>query len=305
MESFIAITIHFIDNQWKLQHFVLDIFQFKGSHTRQNIADKIYNLLEEFEIDTKVIALTTDNAHILNLVVSARLKFLETPIKKLRKLVKIIQKSTKYLEYLENIVIVKKQFFLVPVLDCKTRWNSTYFMLKRAYNKDWIKFKNLIQLLEQFNEATIELLAQSYPTIAYVQIILLALRKDLESNKYDNFQLDNVIEAMLSKYIDKNFCFPNITIEEILTPVREKIQQQLPLISSQSSKKISSFYQKLKNNTQELQLLFEEADEIINLLDWWQTHTAEYLSLSKLAQNFLCIQASSVLCEQLFSIASQ
>ncbi|CAG8837018.1 33243_t:CDS:2, partial [Racocetra persica] len=29
MENFIAITIHFIDNNWKLQHFVLDIFQFK------------------------------------------------------------------------------------------------------------------------------------------------------------------------------------------------------------------------------------------------------------------------------------
>ena len=40
----------------------MDIFQFKGSHTGQNIADKIYNLLEEFEIDTKVIALTTDNS---------------------------------------------------------------------------------------------------------------------------------------------------------------------------------------------------------------------------------------------------
>ncbi|CAG8600947.1 1781_t:CDS:2, partial [Ambispora leptoticha] len=106
MENFIAITIHFIDNNWKLQHFVLDIFQFKGSHTGEIIADKIYNLLEVFNIETKVIGLTTDNAHILNLVVVSGLKLLETPIKKLRKLIKTICKSAKILEDLENIATI-------------------------------------------------------------------------------------------------------------------------------------------------------------------------------------------------------
>src|SRR6266542_2992991 len=32
-ESFLKITIHFIDENWNLKHFTLDIFQFKGSHT--------------------------------------------------------------------------------------------------------------------------------------------------------------------------------------------------------------------------------------------------------------------------------
>ncbi|CAG8831650.1 17250_t:CDS:2, partial [Gigaspora rosea] len=56
-----TITIHFIDENWNLQHFILDIFQFKGSHTGESIANKVYSLLEEFKIETKVIALTTDN----------------------------------------------------------------------------------------------------------------------------------------------------------------------------------------------------------------------------------------------------
>ncbi|CAG8746279.1 7925_t:CDS:1, partial [Gigaspora margarita] len=40
---------------------VLDIFQFNSSYTRESIANKVYSLLEEFKIETKVIALTTDN----------------------------------------------------------------------------------------------------------------------------------------------------------------------------------------------------------------------------------------------------
>ena len=38
-EGFLGITIHFIDENWVLKHFTLDIFGFKGSHTEQVIAD--------------------------------------------------------------------------------------------------------------------------------------------------------------------------------------------------------------------------------------------------------------------------
>jgi len=371
-ENFMAITIHFIDNNWKLQHFVLDIFQFKGSHTGKNIADKIYDLLEEFGIKTKTIALTTDNAanmisaanylqdklilnnfnhyrciaHILNLVVFAGLNLLEDSVKKLRKLIKTIRKSTKILEDLEQLAVLNEKTFLVPILDCKTRWNSTYQMIKRAcllYEsinmllikhpslnpympdiKDWQIYEDLVVLLELFNDATIELSSQTYPTIAHAQIILLALRNDLENK---NFLLEEVVEAMLSKFIEyfnriteslhisafldpryKKLCFPDMTIEEILTPIRQKINQQPSLLVS---KKVSSFYQKLKNTSQQAQImddeahkywLFAEADETIKLLDWWNTHTVEYPALSKLAHNYLCIQASSVPCEQLFQL---
>ena len=48
-----------------------------------------------------------------------------------------------------------------------------------------------------------------------------------------------------------------------------------------------------------------EANEDVKPLDWQKTHSTEYPNLSKLALDFLCIQASSVPCEQLFSIAGQ
>ncbi|CAG8479473.1 11531_t:CDS:2, partial [Scutellospora calospora] len=148
---------------------IINIFQFKGSYTREIIADKIYNLLKEFEIEAKVILLTTDN--------------------------------------------------------------------------------------KQFNKATIELSSQSYPTITHTQIILLVLRNDLKQDKGENFQLQYVVNTMLSKFIEyfnliteslhisaflnsryKKYCFPYISIEEILTSIREKIDQQLPLIVTKPKK---------------------------------------------------------------------
>ncbi|CAG8695480.1 22314_t:CDS:1, partial [Gigaspora rosea] len=72
----------------------------------------------------------------------------------------------------------------------------------------------------------------------------------------------------------KKLCFPDMTIEEILTLIRQKINQQPLLLVS---KKVSSFYQKLKNTSQQAQImdneahkywLFAEADETIKLLDW-------------------------------------
>src|SRR6266542_3881664 len=145
-EGFLGITIHFIDENWVLKHFTLDIFRFKGSHTGQAIADEIYKILIEFGLETKIIAITTDNgsnmvlgtrllkstltdsfihcrcvAHIFNLVVGAGLKIVKEHIKKLRKLIKIIQKSTKMLEELENLAKLDKKQFLRPIMDCKTR----------------------------------------------------------------------------------------------------------------------------------------------------------------------------------------
>src|SRR5687767_9147046 len=96
-------------------------------HTGQAIANEIFNILVEFDIEIKTIAMTTDNgsnmvaganilksrlntfthyrciAHVLNLVVAAGLGVVNLQIKKLRKLIKVIRKSTKLLEELENL----------------------------------------------------------------------------------------------------------------------------------------------------------------------------------------------------------
>jgi len=377
-EGFLGITIHFINEEWVLKHFTLDIFKFKGSHTGQAIADEIYRVLSEFSLENKIIAMTTDNAsnmiscarnlsvkfehnstfihyrcvaHILNLIVTAGLDVIKEPIKKLRKLVKVIRKSAKMLEELERL---SDKNFLTPIIDCKTRWNSTYKMINRVCilkeniqmlavkypnlndylptQTEWELFHDLDQFLETFNKATIDLSTQSYPTIAHSRVILLAIKVDLYVDRGEESLLNELIIPMKEKlenyyetlkepthiaaFLDpryKNYCFPEMSNDEILLPIQQKLEQAHPTTSI-SSVKTSPFLQKLKS-ARNVQVVINdeaskywnstEAAENIKPLEWWKTHSTEYPNLSKLAIDYLCIQASSVPCEQLFSVAGQ
>jgi hypothetical protein len=61
-DAFLSLTIHFIDNNWVLKNFLLDIIPFSIRHTGVNIATAIMDVLQEFDLAERTLALTTDNA---------------------------------------------------------------------------------------------------------------------------------------------------------------------------------------------------------------------------------------------------
>lgn len=160
-EAFLGLTVHYIDSNWCLHNFLLDIIPFKISHSGMNIAKEIMRVLEEFNITEKIIALTTDNAsamlvcgkeivsildnefsslifshyhcaaHILNLAVQQGLKSSDNIINKIRNLMGKLKNSTRLCDDLRLLCEIKKINYLKPILDVETRWNSTYYMLKR------------------------------------------------------------------------------------------------------------------------------------------------------------------------------
>jgi len=160
-EAFLGLTIHYIDSDWKLRNFLLDIIPFTVSHSGVNISREIMQVLDHFNISSKIIALTTDNesamlvcgkeiasafdiefstmifahyrcaAHVLNLGVKAGLKLIGESVIKTRKLMNSIKNSTRLCDSLRLICNLKKIKYLKPILDVETRWNSTYYMLKR------------------------------------------------------------------------------------------------------------------------------------------------------------------------------
>lgn len=160
-EAFLGLTIHYIDSDWRLCNFLLDIIPFTVSHSGINISHEIMQVLDHFNISNKVIALTTDNesamlvcgkeiasaldiefstmvfshyrcaAHVLNLGVKAGLKLVDESVIKTRKLMNSIKNSTRLCDSLRLICNLKKIKYLKPILDVETRWNSTYYMLKR------------------------------------------------------------------------------------------------------------------------------------------------------------------------------
>ncbi|GES85576.1 zinc finger BED domain-containing protein RICESLEEPER 2-like [Rhizophagus clarus] len=160
-ESFLSLTLHYINSDWKLCNFLLDIIPFNISHTGINISNEIMRVLQEFNISNRIIALTTDNesamvvcgreiassfdnefsmmtfshyrcaGHVLNLGVKQGLKLVDAAVIKVRKLSKTIKKSTRINNALKQFCELKKIHHLKPILDIEIRWNSTYYMLKR------------------------------------------------------------------------------------------------------------------------------------------------------------------------------
>ncbi|CAG8435381.1 3766_t:CDS:2 [Scutellospora calospora] len=249
MTSFIGITCHFIDDNWVLRHILLDIFEIPSPHTGQVIANAILSLLEEFKLENKILALTSDNAsniilasslikdtlansflntsfqhihcaaHVMNLAVKEGLKLANIHLIKLRSFIRKIRKSVLLIEDLKRISASFYQTFLRPIIDCKTRWNSTFMMIDRALILR-INLDSLVDLrncLKPFNTATEILSKSNYPTIADLRLIISGLRNHL--NTY------NVIHQSLNLVSFK---------------IKEKLDEYWPII--QETSKIAAFF---------------------------------------------------------------
>ena len=69
-QSYLGITIHFITNFWEMKKCLIDIVLLQGSHSSSLIVNQILSTLEEFNINDRVISLTTDNGR--NMVACGR-----------------------------------------------------------------------------------------------------------------------------------------------------------------------------------------------------------------------------------------
>jgi hypothetical protein len=178
-DAYLGLTIHFVDNDWNLRNFLLDIMSFTTRHTGTNIADAIISILREFHIFEKTLALTTDNesamivcgrtiaeelayernnqsfrhyrcsAHILNLAAQQGIKIIDNEIIKIRELMKKIKNSPQKCNRLRELCSIENLQYYKPQLDVETRWNSTYYMI--------MKFQKIL--------CPIEMLAATDPSI--------------------------------------------------------------------------------------------------------------------------------------------
>ncbi|TXG73028.1 hypothetical protein EZV62_001607 [Acer yangbiense] len=164
-KGFMAVTVHFIDDSWAMQSRILRFIYVPCPHTAETLCEALNDCLMDWNIDRKLSSITVDNcstnkqmipslleklnnsdlilngtlfhmrccAHILNLIVKDGLDVIGEGIERIRSSVLYWVATPKRIEKFEdtarqlNIPYSKRL-----VLDCPTRWNSTYFMLTIA-----------------------------------------------------------------------------------------------------------------------------------------------------------------------------
>lgn len=224
MDCFLTVTIHFF-NQNILKSYVLTTCDVPTSHTGENLAEIMTNILTEWKILTKVSAIVTDNganmvkmcdllgirhmpcfAHTLNLTLedSMKLSQVEDITNKCKAIVKFFKKSSVGWRALK---LAQKERNpdstpLKMLQEVSTRWNSTFYMMKRILQlsdvlalvcrklvqaPDYLTaseeeaVKEVINILEIFEEATKLVSADQYPTSSLVIPIICGLFEKLNA----------------------------------------------------------------------------------------------------------------------------
>ncbi|OXA48268.1 putative AC9 transposase [Folsomia candida] len=65
-KSYLGVIAQWIDTKWDLQIRVLDLLELEGSHTGERLAVSFMDLLDEYEISSKILGVTADNAGNMN-----------------------------------------------------------------------------------------------------------------------------------------------------------------------------------------------------------------------------------------------
>lgn len=153
--DFISVTVHFIDDDWQLQHLLLEVLPFSGeSHTAVNIEENLRVCFRKWRIEIgNISAMVTDSAanmksavtrlditsvscmvHSLQLVVNSGCL-------KQKSVANVVGTARRLVGHYHHSVLAKKSLtkaqndLNIPqhclIQDEPTRWDSTYLMLER------------------------------------------------------------------------------------------------------------------------------------------------------------------------------
>ena len=269
-----ALTGHFIDNNWNLVKKVLNFCLLDG-HRGIDIGKGVENCLNEWGFNN-VLSISVDNAssndnaigfmklifeknhdcllsgewlhircaaHIVNLIVQDGIKHVGKSIESIRCAVKWIKKSGTRIEKFNKCALSARcDSTKSLVLDCPTRWNSTYHMLESAHvyedafarydieevefgnylrskghsvptTDDWTKAKKLCHFLKTFYEITLRISGTKYVTshtlVNELATIRALLRKQLDCDIHNEPPVDlhlyDIAKVMKLKF-DKYYC---------------------------------------------------------------------------------------------------
>ena len=167
MRGYFVLTIHWVDKSWNLRSCVLEFKYFPPPHDTHSTCQLVYDVLRDFNLHTRVAAITTDSGsemisamrllrimlqtefsvridegwhircicHVMNRAAVDARSFIQSNVEKIRSLLKAVRGSMLMREEFAVIQIRlgKTSQSQVPNLDVDTRWNSMYSMVSSCY----------------------------------------------------------------------------------------------------------------------------------------------------------------------------
>ncbi|XP_065177356.1 uncharacterized protein LOC135808138 [Sycon ciliatum] len=357
VRSYSTFTAHFLDDNWDLQSVVLGTRPLDDRHTAVNIAAQLKEIVEEFGISERVVAIVHDEAR--NMVAASTLlqadsdsdvqgvvcaaHMLQTclrhaldsskPVQKLlaegRRLVGHFHHSSHATAQLnaqqvshakENKLTLQQPLRLMQ--DVTTRWNSMYYMLRRLLElrphvnsvlvdtaktpkadhralllkeKRWATAEQLMEVLAPSEKATRLLSGQKYLTISCVMPVVMSLHTMALADA--GKAAANVKLELLQRCIADG--------QEATTaaePAPKRTPQDLDLFFGAATVEEVSYSAAVER---ELEVYFSEttAPPATNPLKWWCINEDRLPHLAKVAKAILCVPATSVPSERVFSAA--
>lgn len=152
-DSFVAITVHYIDNiECVLKSYLLGCYYFEQAHTAINLSEFMIKCFDEWEISEKIKVAVSNNAanitsaislnsnwrhmpclaHGINLIAQSGLSEIQSVHKKVKSIVEFFKRSTKSYIKLKQTQTQMGQPLLKLIQDVATRWNSTCDMFQRC-----------------------------------------------------------------------------------------------------------------------------------------------------------------------------
>ncbi|XP_073098901.1 zinc finger BED domain-containing protein RICESLEEPER 2-like [Elaeis guineensis] len=272
--EYMVITGHFIDGGWSLQKRVLSFVKVPAPRRGVDMADAIFKCLKAWGIENKVFSVFVDNAsyndscirnlkenlslcnklvldgelfhvrccvHILNLLVQDGLGKIKNVIHNIRESVKYINHSDSRLKAFCDVVEQKQLKERKLIIDCPTRWNSTFEMLSSALKfkiafpaykerephydyapspEDRKKVEKVCQLLEVFSLATHVISGSEYPTTNLYLAEVYRVKEVIDAAARDwDFFMKEMAKPMKKKF-DKYWgeCNLLMAIASVLDP---------------------------------------------------------------------------------------
>jgi hypothetical protein len=290
---YMVVTAHWVNNEWNLKRVIIAFQRFPHPHTGQQIQEATLKVFQDFSIVTKALSITIDNganqvaamrllsstlsnefqvnfnvircgAHTIALVVNSGLKKFQKTIDKVRAFVVEIRRSPKKEEELSSMAQRFQVKYKKLIRDVKTRWNSTYSMLKSflenkviitsaiSLNNDnfanlnlndveWKEISLFCDYLEPFFEFTEVMSGSSYPTLGTLLLLLDHLLDHITTTiqKSEVLWIKEIAQEMESKFnsIQENLYNPCAYLALILDP-RYKTQILPNGVNAETIKKI-------------------------------------------------------------------